>query len=186
MTRHPRIFALAAALVLLLAVAVSAQSGDKQVGIVIQFPDALHTEIVTAPADANTAEVLESATVSAALADMGFGPALCNIDGVGNPVDDCFADPEHFWAFYTLNGDAWEASPVGVGDHVPGDGEVVGFAWSGFDADFNPTVAPPPRTFAQLEGESGPDITLIILGILAAVLVAALAVYIPRLRRRAR
>ena len=38
----------------------------------------------------------------------------------------------------------------GVGVFVPADKAVEGFAWSGFDANFNPTVQPPVYTFEQL------------------------------------
>ena len=39
---------------------------------------------------------------------------------------------------------------MGVGGVVPANGAVVGFAWSGFDESYNPTVEPPVYTFAQI------------------------------------
>ena len=140
-------------LLLLVATTAFAQGGDKRVALVIQFPDHTYTEIVTVPADATTADVLEAATIPVAMADFSWGKAICNIDGVGNPVDNCFADPDHFWAYFHLNaaGDAWDVSQVGVSNYVPADRAVEGFAWSGFDANYNPTVYPPVMTFDQIE-----------------------------------
>ncbi len=147
--------------VFLLVVAATtawAQNAQKRVALVIQFPDHTYTEIVTVPMDATTADVLEAATIPVGIAELGWGKALCNIDGVGNPVDDCFADPNHFWAYFHLNatGDGWDVSQVGIGGYTPGDRAVEGFAWSGFDANYNPTTYPPVMTFDEIEASLTP------------------------------
>ncbi len=145
-------------LVLLIATTAFAQGGEKRVALVIQFPDRTYTEIVSVPADATTADVLEAAQIPVGMADFSWGKAICNIDGVGNPVDDCFADPEHFWAYFHLNAteDGWDVSQVGVSGYVPADRAVEGFAWSGFDANYNPTTYPPVKTFDEIEAELNP------------------------------
>ena len=154
------IIAIVAALMLsLLANTTSAQSPSKRVALVIQFPDRVYTEIVAVPANAATADVLAAAVIPVDMAAFGFGQAVCNINGVGNPLDDCFADPAHFWAYFHLVGDAWETSQVGVSDYRPVDHSVEGFAWSGFDANFNPTVKPPLLTFADIEASLTPTPT---------------------------
>ena len=45
---------------------------------------------------------------------------------------------------------------MGVGGVVPANGAVVGFAWSGFDQNYNPTVQPPVYTFAQIVAKTTP------------------------------
>ena len=50
----------------------------------------------------------------------------------------------------------WVASAMGVGSVVPANGAVVGFAWSGFDESYNPTVQPPVYTFAQIVAKTAP------------------------------
>ena len=100
--------------------------------------------------------MLAAADVPVGMFDGGFGPAVCNIDDDGCPTDNCFCDAEHFWAYYHLVGDAWAGSDVGVGGYTPGDRSVEGFAWSGFDASFNPTVQPPVKTFDEIEDELNP------------------------------
>ncbi len=146
----------AIALLLLFAFTVIADGETKEVALVITYSTgATHTEIVTVPADATTAEVLENADIPVGIADYGFGPAVCNINADGCPTDDCFCDAAHFWAYYHLAGDAWQSAAGGVGDYTPGDRSVEGLAWSGFDANFNPTVQPPVMTFEEVEEENG-------------------------------
>jgi ABC-type nitrate/sulfonate/bicarbonate transport system substrate-binding protein len=148
-----RFLALLLTLVLLALLTASAlaQETVKRVALVIQLPDYVYSEIVTVPADATTADVLEAAVIPVGMATFSWGTAICNIGGVGNPVDDCFADPQHFWAYYHLEGNSWVPSDVGVSNFVPADQAVEGFAWSGFDANYNPTVQPPVMTFEEVE-----------------------------------
>ena len=159
-----RLFLVAALVMLALAVgatgALAEDGGTKRVGVVIAFPeDAEHVEIVTVPATATTFDVLQAAEIDLVSEITDFGPALCSIDNVGCPADNCFCDPERFWAYYHLNEatPAWASALEGVGAYVPADGAVEGFAWSGFDESFNPTVQPPVYTFAQIEDMTSPD-----------------------------
>ncbi len=151
------IFVIVIALLLLLSTTIFAAGDAKEVALVITYSDgSTHTEIVSVPADATTADVLSAANVPVGLFDAGWGIALCNINNDGCPVDDCFCDVDHFWAYYHLVGDAWESASTGVADHTPGDRSVEGFAWSGFDANFNPTVQPLVKTFDEIEDELNP------------------------------
>lgn len=144
-------------LALVMTTAVAADGGTKQVGLVITYPDGTtHSEIVTVPSDATTADVLAAAIVPVGMADAGFGPAVCSINNQGCSTDNCFCDPNAFWAYYHLVEDAWEGSMVGVGSYTPADRAVEGFAWSGFDASYNPTVQPPVMTFADIEAAQSP------------------------------
>ncbi|MCP4167425.1 MAG: PEP-CTERM sorting domain-containing protein [Chloroflexi bacterium] len=158
--------------ILLASTAYAQGNGTKQVALVISYSDGTtYTEIVTVPSDASTTVVLESADVPVGMFDAGWGPAVCNINNDGCPTDDCFCNPEMYWAYFNLKGDTWESSAVGVGNHTPADRAVEGFAWSGFDQDFNPTVEPPVKTFDEIEAELSPPpaeipepATLILLG----------------------
>lgn len=148
------VFAVLMALVLLAAlsgIALAAQEGTKQVGLVIAFPDKTeYAAVVTVPMTATTFDVLEAANVTLISQSTSFGPAVCSIKGVGCPANNCFCDAKRFWAYYHLTDGAWVAAAEGVGAFVPADGAVEGFAWSEFDASFNPTVKPSVYTFAQL------------------------------------
>ncbi len=170
--RKPRVLFISLLLMLLIAATALAASDNKQVALVITYPDgSTHTEIVTVPVDATTADVLTAADVTVGLFDGGFGPAVCNINGQGCPSDDCFCNPSAYWAYFHLAGTRWESSMVGVGSYTPADRSVEGFAWSGFDANYNPTVQPPVMTFDEILASQTPPpaeipepVTLILLG----------------------
>jgi hypothetical protein len=156
-----RRFTIVSLLALLLALTLAggalAEGPTKQVGLVIAFSDGSeHTEIVTVPVAATAFQALQAAAVNLVWADFGFGPAICKINADGCPADDCFCRDDRFWAFYELSGTSWVTSQVGAGQVVPADRAVLGFAWSGFDASYNPTVKPPVYTFAELEGGDEP------------------------------
>ncbi|NPA91587.1 MAG: DUF4430 domain-containing protein [Chloroflexi bacterium] len=167
MSRTLRFLVLMVLLLALTTGVVLAQGATKRVGLVIRFADGrVHTEVVTVPADATVADVLQAAQVGVTLADTSWGPALCAIDNEGCTADNCFCDAQHYWAFFIQKDGAWTPASVGVGAYVPQDKEVVGFAWSGFDANYNPTVEPPFFTFAELitPAEIPEPMTLLLLG----------------------
>jgi len=132
----------------------AAQGGTKRVGLVVRFSNGTqHLQIVSVPTEATAFDVLQASSLTVASYDGGWGPAICSLNGDGCAADNCFCDPAHFWAFWILNasGTDWDASMVGVAGYTPANREVLGFAWSGFDSNFNPTVKPPVYTFADLE-----------------------------------
>ena len=147
---------------LLAGTALAQTPTTKQVGLVIVFPDGTeHLEIVTVPAEptsATTFDVLQKAKIILASADSGFGPGVCGINTIGCPATNCFCDAAHYWAYYDLDAATgkWVASAMGAGSVAPANGAVVGFAWSGFDASYNPTVQPPVYTFAQIVAKTTP------------------------------
>ena len=181
-------FALVVVLLALTATAAFAQSGGtKQVGLVVSFPDGtVHTEVVTVPTTATAIDALRAAKLTIATAEGAYGTSLCRINATGCPADNCFCDAQHFWAYYHLNGTAWVSAAEGAGTYVPADRSVEGFAWSGFDAQYNPTDKPPVYTFDQLLAAQTQPVpipepaTLLMLG----GGIAAVAGYARRLRAR--
>ena len=169
--------------------ALAADPTTKQVGLVLAFPDgARHLEIVTVPASATTFDVLSAATVTLNSQSMSFGPAVCGINTYGCPATDCFCDALHYRAYYHLDASSgqWVSAAEGVGSYVPANGAVEGFAWSGFDANWKPTVKPPVYTFAQIAAQTTAQPvavpepgTLLLLG----AGVTGLAAYLRRNRR---
>jgi hypothetical protein len=59
-----------------------------------------------------------------------MGIAVCSIDGVGCPADDCFCDPDgKSWSYFHWEDDQWEASAVGASSAEIIDGAVDGWYW---------------------------------------------------------
>jgi hypothetical protein len=158
---------------------------SKQVGLVIRWSDGSElTEIVNVPIDATGLDVLLASSAEATTYDAGWGISVCAIDGEGCPEDDCFCDPDHFWGYWHLAGAGWESSLTGAAEYVPADGDVEGFAWTGFDENFNPTVTPPVYTFEEIEAQQAPtDIPEPSTLLLVAGGLSGLAAYARRRRR---
>lgn len=177
-------------LALVAGTVTAAEPSTKQIGLVIAFPDGSeHLEVVKVPAAATTFDVLRAAKINLVSQTTAYGPAVCSIDNVGCPVENCFCDPTHFfWAYYHLDPgkNTWTAAMEGVGVYDPDDGAVEGFAWSGFEND-NYTVQPPVYTFAEIVTKTSrapaqvPEPATVLL--LGAGL-AGLAGYIRRVRAR--
>jgi len=74
--------------------------------------------------------------------ETSFGVAVCSIEGVGCPAEDCFCSPTNFWNY--LNWDwaqnQWAASMVGASGTTLTDYAFDGWRWQTFED----TVTPPP------------------------------------------
>ena len=76
---------------------------------------------------------LEASGLDVTVAETSFGPAVCAIEGVGCPVDNCFCDPEQFWAYNFWDGEAWQGYPVGASVSVISEtGDIEGWRWGAF------------------------------------------------------
>ncbi|RUA15609.1 MAG: hypothetical protein DSY55_05945 [Clostridia bacterium] len=154
MRKRSLILIILALLLLVSSTTVFAGGGEKEVGLVVQLPDHTITKIVTVPADATAADVLVASGLDVGMADTDWGKAVCSIEGIGSPNDDCFADKDHAWAYFHLENGEWKASEVGVSGFKPEDKSVEGFAWSEFDDNYAPTVIPPVKTFDEIQAAS--------------------------------
>ena len=161
MNRRTVIAAVLALIMLaLLAASVAADTpATIKVGLVVAFPDgSVHTEIVKAPSTATTFDILLAANLKVVSESTQYGPAICSINNTGCPVTNCFCDAAHYWAYFHRD-DAtgkWVVAQEGAGSFVPADHAVEGFAWSGVDANYNPTTQPPARTYQQIVDETSP------------------------------
>jgi hypothetical protein len=141
---------------------LAADSDTKQVGLVIAFPDgSQHLEVVTVPDAATAFDALQAAKVTLVSESSGYGISVCKINNTGCsfPTTSCFCDPAHYWAYFHLDAAAnkWVVAEAGASSSKPLNGAVEGFAWSGFDANYSPTVQPPVYTFAQIVAATAPQ-----------------------------
>ena len=161
MNRRTVIAAVLALIMLaLLAASVAADTPTTiQVGLVVAFPDgSVHTEIVKAPSTATTFDILLAANLKVVSESTQYGPAICSINDTGCPATNCFCDAAHYWAYYHQDAATgkWVVAQEGAGSFVPANHAVEGFAWSGVDANYNPTTQPPARTYQQIVDETSP------------------------------
>jgi prenyltransferase beta subunit len=64
------------------------------------------------------------------VAETSFGPAVCAVEGVGCPADDCFCDPSRFWSYAAWDGASWQAYQVGASQStITATGAVEGWRW---------------------------------------------------------
>lgn len=70
--------------------------------------------------------------------DAGFGIAVCSIEGVGCPADDCFCS-SNYWGYNRWTGSAWEGYMVGADQSVISTTEAVeGWRWGPFGSALIP------------------------------------------------
>ena len=103
----------------------------KEAQIIVQFDesDALIRPI-TFTGEISSLQALQLTGLDVVTADYGYGPAICAIEGVGCPADDCFCDASNSWGTSFWTGTAWEGYSVGAGSTVISQtGHVDGFRW---------------------------------------------------------
>lgn len=93
-------------------------------------------------------EALQLTGLDLGVAQFGFGAAVCSIQGVGCPVDDCFCDPDKYWGYQYWDGVTWQGYAVGAGDSSVSDGVVEGWVYGPFGD------TPPPVTAELLAAEA--------------------------------
>ena len=84
------------------------------------------------------------------------GAAICKIEDVGCPSDDCFCDsPPNNWSYWLIQDEVWVYSSVGASNRNLLDGDVDGWHWGAplnppelitFDEICNPTPTPTSTT----------------------------------------
>lgn len=118
--------------------------------ILVQYDDhALNVRAIDFTTPISGLRALELAGLDITVADTGFGPAVCAIEGVGCPADDCFCNDDLFWGYNFWNGEAWEGYPVGASSSVISEtGAIEGWRWGEFGA----AAAPPSQADAVEAG----------------------------------
>ena len=87
---------------------------------------------------------LEESGLDVVTKDFGGGwIAVCAIEGVGCPADDCFCDPDgKYWGNSYWDGSAWQAYSVGASQTELNDGAIDGWYWGVWgDTPANPAAA---------------------------------------------
>lgn len=85
----------------------------------------------TAPISGITA--LDLSGLDVTVGETSFGPAVCAIEGVGCPADNCFCNADLFWGYNFWDGEAWQGYPVGAAtSEISATGAIEGWRWGAF------------------------------------------------------
>lgn len=77
--------------------------------------------------------MLEATGLDLAVAETSFGPAVCAIEGIGCPADNCFCNADEFWGYNFWDGTAWQGYPVGASSsEISATGAIEGWRWGAF------------------------------------------------------
>jgi hypothetical protein len=117
--------------------------------VIVQFDDEeLTGRQIEFTAPISGLKALELTGLEVVTKDFGFGIAVCSIEGVGCPADDCFCDPVNFWNNFYWDGSAWQGYMVGADASVINDGAVEGWRWGAFGI----SMPPAPPIIAAVDG----------------------------------
>lgn len=127
---------------------INAETPQNQVGLVIQSaPDQVLQQCISIPdGDFFGSDLLQSSGFNVEVSvNPSMGSLVCNIEGTGCPVDDCFCDMPNYWSYWVLTDGVWGYAQTGSDTMVVEPGSVQGWSWGD-----NP---PPVVTFDQLCGQ---------------------------------
>lgn len=137
---------------ILLQSAALAQEGDgvKRATVVVQNLDqGAVVRAITFTAPLSGIAALQASGLDVVVAETSFGPAVCAIEGVGCPADNCFCGGDFFWNYNFWDGASWQSYPVGAGSSVISQsGAIEGWLWGPFGS----TMLDVRQTTAALRG----------------------------------
>lgn len=105
--------------------------GAHEAGVLVDDGDEVRTSCVRFDEDElDGEELLRRTGADLEVEHFGtLGAAVCAIDGVGCPADDCFCTAA-FWSYWQGDGtDGWSSSPVGPRSRTVRDGDRDARAW---------------------------------------------------------
>lgn len=109
--------------------------------VVIQFGDreTVVRSIVFNKKKITGLQALELTGLDVVRIDTQYGPAICSIEGVGMPADNCFGDPQgRYWGYNYWDGSAWQGYMIGAGESKVKNGAVEGWRYGQFGDSMYP------------------------------------------------
>ncbi|MCS7248874.1 MAG: hypothetical protein NZ840_11640, partial [Anaerolineales bacterium] len=106
-------------------------TASNKVKIVVQFSgtDRLIREVEFSDSTITGLQALLNTGLDVVTKDMGWGIAVCSIEGVGCPASNCFCDLPNFWNYEYWDGSQWQAHGLGASATNRSDGDVDGWRW---------------------------------------------------------
>ncbi len=110
---------------------VASAQEEGSADIVVQFDDnarVVRGLRVSLPVSGLSA--LQQSGLNVVIADTNFGKAVCSIEGVGCPAEDCFCNSEQYWGYSWWDGTAWQPYQVGAAASlITQTGAIEGWRW---------------------------------------------------------
>ncbi|RCK73189.1 MAG: hypothetical protein ANABAC_0076 [Anaerolineae bacterium] len=109
----------------------NAPAADNSVSVVVQFSttDRLIRKVSFSSSTITGLDALLNSGLEVVTADTPWGKAVCSIEGVGCPADDCFCGGSTFWNYEFWDGTAWQGHSSGASSTTLTDGAVDGWRW---------------------------------------------------------
>ena len=86
--------------------------------------------------------LLETTGLDLSVAETSFGLAVCAIEGIGCPTDNCFCNADAFWGYTFWDGTAWQPYTVGASSSaISATGAVEGWSWDSTQAPATHAIA---------------------------------------------
>jgi len=82
---------------------------------------------------------LDLSGLDVTVGETSFGQAVCAIESVGCPADNCFCNADLFWSYNFWDGEAWQGYPVGAStSEISTTGAIEGWRWGVFGSAQTP------------------------------------------------
>jgi len=152
--RSPRVAVVCLLLGFCLFTTAVAQSPNRAALVITLEEGQLITRCVEFSEDELTGyELLNRSRLAVEASVTGSGVTVCNIEGSGCPVDDCFCKCKGgpdclYWSYWHVDEDEWRYSQAGAAIYPVTDGAIDGWVW-GIGSP-NEAPAPPAITFDQI------------------------------------
>lgn len=143
-------------LVLLLPAQIQGQTTNRA-GIIVRFSDGrVQTSCVSFETESISGlDLLQRTGLDVIAQSSGGGAAVCKIggDGCAFPAEPCFCkfgggQQGQYWAYWRLNGAAWQYAAQGASSVRVTNGDVNGWAWG--TGSVQSGAQPPVTTFEQI------------------------------------
>ncbi|GAB4474237.1 MAG: hypothetical protein Kow0088_10150 [Anaerolineales bacterium] len=103
-----------------------------EMSLVVQFSDTdrLIRKVQFSTPTITGLDALLNSGLDVVTKNMGWGIAVCSIEGVGCPAEDCFCElPSAFWNYEKWDGNQWQPHSTGADTTVRSDGAIDGWRW---------------------------------------------------------
>jgi len=111
--------------------AESQPAANSTVSVVVQFSDTdrLIRKVEFSSSTISGLNALLNSGLDVVTKDMGWGIAVCSIEGVGCPASDCFCASPKYWSYEYWDGSQWQSHSFGADTTNRSDGDIDGWRW---------------------------------------------------------